>query len=292
MTDSLLELGQRHLLGYLPITTAANITLPLTWYMIGTQVSCMEMTNTPNHPPQMIYPRGFKILQMLYEGTDQVLDYIPTIIHQLRIRANSLSDKEAEAQPLSRSPKKNSYFLHSHTSPAARDKYVVIYNFAHCSPGEYVRISKTTDVSLAIGRFPERTELPAALQSLIIDSRLYRALLIPESCNELLTSTWGYATASDKSELGGINIDSLLGDYSQWDNLACEEDSAMLTSPPAGDTALGLRPTTLDHFPTAEEFGVFSNTSSSEDLDSLFPLTSNVEAADTTGDKAMGTLFP
>ncbi|KAL2787777.1 fungal-specific transcription factor domain-containing protein [Aspergillus keveii] len=288
------KLGQRHLLGYLPITIAANIALPLAWYMIGTQVSCMEMVGAPNHPPQMIYSRAFKILQMQYEGTDQVLDYIQTIIHQLRFEAGSAGGKASRARLTSRSPPQSLPNLQSRTTTAAQGESVMIYSFAHCSPDEYVRISKTIDVSLAIGRFPERTDLPTALQSLkpTIDTRLCRSLVFPGPGIQTLTSTRTHTASPSKSELDGINIETLLSTYNEWDNAAFEQDGGMSDSMPIEDSdATLVQRTTPEPFSAVEAFGMFSAASSAGDLDSLFPLGSTVDGADVTGDETMSSLF-
>ncbi|KAL3456987.1 fungal-specific transcription factor domain-containing protein [Aspergillus heterothallicus] len=290
MTDSLLELGQRHLLGYLPITTSANIALPLAWCMIGTQVSCMEMTGSTKHPPQLIYSRAFKILQMQYEGTDQVLDYIQTIIQQLRAEGDSTSEKFTERQRLSGSPRRNRSIPQTRTS--TQENSVEIYNFAHCSPVEYIRITKTLDVSLAIGRFPERTDLPLGLQTLKpgIEPKLYRPLSFG-SPNELLSSTWAQTAPFDKLELDGINIESLLRDSSNWNNQSYGEEGIIAGSLPAEHTTRALEEATPEAFATAEDLGMFSGTSSTGDLDSLFPLDSVVDTADTAGDEPMSNLF-
>jgi hypothetical protein len=273
---------------------AANIALPLAWYMIGTQVSCMEMTGATNHPPQMIYSRAFKILQMQYEGTDQVLDYIQTIIHQLQFEPGSAGARASKTRRASRSPPQSLPILQSRTTTAAQENSVMIYSFAHCSPDEYVRISKTIDVSLAIGRFPEHTDLPVALQALkpSIDTRLCRPLPFPGLISEAVTSTGTYPASSNRSELDGISIETILGNYDQWDGTAVDLDGEISESSPIEDTDTTLvQQTTPELFSVAEEFGMFSAASSVGDLDSLFPLDSTIDATEVTGHETMSNLF-
>ncbi|KAL4736111.1 fungal-specific transcription factor domain-containing protein [Aspergillus similis] len=137
ITESLLELRRRNLLGYLPITVVANITLPLAWHIIGAQIPCMGAAATTGSAAQVIYTQAIRSLQTQYEGADQVL--------------------EAPATRL---------FSPDGRLPGAQEDsdYMVIYIFARCPPREYVRISRIIDVSLGMGRFPESKDLPGPLQ--------------------------------------------------------------------------------------------------------------------------------
>ncbi|KAJ0418668.1 fungal-specific transcription factor domain-containing protein [Aspergillus carlsbadensis] len=305
ITDCLLELGQRNLLGYLPITTAANITLPLTWYMISTQTA-MEGSDTIGPAPQLIYPRAFKILQTQYEGTDQVLDYIHKIINQLRLEATSSNSRDrgiADRHRATRPSPRVAPIVSSPTMSRAEENAVVIYNFAHCPPGEYVRISKTIDLSLATGRFPDRTDLPTALQSFkpTMDTRLYSSVAFRRGSESLAPSRdrthplqHPCASASvSASASDAPYMDSLLGEYVGWDvpTIAGGGGDSSPGVPP-DDSALMLQSTPLEHFRTLEGFSLFSSASSAGDLDCLFPLPSAVDSADGASDETMMNLFP
>ncbi|KAL2813404.1 fungal-specific transcription factor domain-containing protein [Aspergillus granulosus] len=290
ITDCLLELGQRNLLGYLPITTAANITLPLTWYMIGTQVSSMESSGNTSHAHQLIYSRAFKILQMQYEGTDQVLDYIHKIINQLRSEARS-TRRIANRQRTNGSGPRVTPNLSSRTTTGAEESAVIIYSLAHCPPGEYVRISKTIDVSLAMGRFPDHVDLPIPPQLLkpVVGTSPYCPLAFRLD-SEAFTSKWAQVVASDAAELSEPSIEPLLGDYDQWD-IPAYEDSAISSIIPADNNALVLQSADMEDFRTPEAFNMFSGTSA-EDLESLFPHPSAVDSREAAENEAMINIFP
>ncbi|KIA75428.1 hypothetical protein HK57_00072 [Aspergillus ustus] len=293
ITDCLLELGQRNLLGYLPITTAANITLPLTWSMISTQISSMELSGSTTNTPQLIYSRTFKILQMQYEGTDEVLDYIHKIINQLRFEARSTRRTATERQRMTASSPRVSPSLSARAMPRTEESAVAIYSFAHCPPGEYVRISKTIDVSLAMGRFPDRTDLPTPLQ-------LFKPMIDPTpSCPlssrrdlEAYASKWAHHAYSDSAELQEPSIETLLGEYDQWEGAAYADDGVISSAAPADEGTLLLQPASVEGFRAAEGFGMFSSTSSAADLGSLFTLPSAVDPGETADDGGIISAFP
>ncbi|KAL2844509.1 fungal-specific transcription factor domain-containing protein [Aspergillus pseudoustus] len=292
ITDCLLELGQRNLLGYLPITTAANITLPLTWFMISTQVSSMELAGNTTNTPQLIYSRTFKILQMQYEGTDQVLDYIHKIINQLRFEARSTRRTATERPRMTASSPRASPNLSSRAMPRVEESAVVIYSFAHCPPGEYVRISKTIDVSLAMGRFPDRTDLPAPLQLFkpMIDTTPYCPLSSRRDI-EGNASKWAHHAYSDSVELQEPSIESLLRDYDQWEVAPYGDEAVISSAAPADDSTLLLQAANVEPLRAAEAFGIFSSTSSAGDLESLFPLASAVDPGEAADDGTMISAF-
>jgi hypothetical protein len=95
-----------------------------------------------------------------------------------------------------------------------------------------------------------------------------------------------------KSELDGINIETLLSTYNEWDNAMFEQEGGMSDSMPIEDSdATLVQRTTPEPFSAVEGFGMFSAASSAGDLDSLFPLGSTVDGADVTGDETMSSLF-
>ncbi|KAL5343091.1 fungal-specific transcription factor domain-containing protein [Aspergillus crustosus] len=261
ITECLVELGQRNLLGYLPITTAANITLPLAWYIIGTQVSSMEVTKTISQATQTIYTKAMKFLQAHYEGTDLILDYIQKIIHQLRFQANASRNVTARLNWRPTSP--FSPTSCSKTTEGHEDS-LVVYNLAHCPLREYVRISQTLEVSLAIGRFPERTDLPIPLQSLKlhIDTRLYHSITRARPARELLSPARNSPTgtrASETQRADHFAVDN--GD--QWDRLTYEGERGVIEELPTEEVALVTRGALLDPHASPGGFDMFPSASSS-----------------------------
>jgi hypothetical protein len=262
--------------------------------MISTQASSMDPSDNIGHTPQLIYARAFKILQTQYEGTDQVLDYIHKIINQLRLEASSSSRGITDRQHSRKSPPQLAPIVFSTTLNRTEESAVVIYNFAHCPPGEYVRISKTIDVSLATGRFPDRADLPTALQSFkpSIDTRLYSSVALRRGSEVLPPKRDQVHTSHQSSTADGAGTQSLLGELDGWDIPAFTGDCDSSPAIHPDDSALVLQPTHLDPFCTSEGLSMFSSNAVVGDLDTLFPLESAIDAADGASDETIMNLFP
>ncbi|KAL4860443.1 fungal-specific transcription factor domain-containing protein [Aspergillus spectabilis] len=285
ITECLVELGQRNLLGYLPITTAANITFPLAWYIIGNQIPSMELAKNMGHAAHIIFTKAMKILHTQYEGTDHILDYIQKIIHQLRFHTQASPNNSSI---LNRRPSHQVVPTPSAQTPPGQEDSLVIYNLAHCSPHEYVRISQTIDVSLAIGRFPERNDLPIPLQSmkLNIDTRLYRSITSSGPSKELPTSSWTTAARSRVSEAQQFD-NSALEDCARWDRLAYGDDQGIPDGLSIDDAALLMHQAPFDSYAGLEGFNMLPGTSSSGDLAPLSALGSTVESDETAAEATL-----
>ncbi|KAL4789157.1 fungal-specific transcription factor domain-containing protein [Aspergillus venezuelensis] len=303
ITECLVQLSQRDLLKYLPITAVANITLPLAWYIIGSQISYMKVANGLD-AAQFIYTRAIKVLRARYEGTDEVLDYIQRILHQLRVGAPYAGREPAERlYSKALSPRLSPLSLCSKTPSTAQENSVVIYTFAHCPPREYVRISQTIDTSLARGRFADRADLPNTLRLLeapSMDTRLYYCPSPPSSSsirtNELFSSMrWSEVSRPHQSVLQGPSVDAILDGPDIWDGPAYEDNGGELDDLTVDDTtALALQlhgQTALESYPTTEPFDVFSGIASSGDLESLSALGSSVDSGEVRGDEGIMNVF-
>ncbi|KAL4887411.1 fungal-specific transcription factor domain-containing protein [Aspergillus karnatakaensis] len=289
MTDCLVELSQRNLLGYLPITIAANITLPLAWYIIGTQISSMEVSKTMSPTAQIIYTKAMKILQAQYEGTDHILDYIQKVIHQLRFQATTdrnMAGSLSWQSPPTLGAQMLSTQCGVKSKATEQEGTLVVHNLAHCPPREYVRITQTIDVSLAMGRFPERNDLPIPLQSLgpSIDTRLFRHLTLPGSAHELLSSTRN-TPVRRTPELQVSNTNSVFGN---WDQLTYGDVQGIPDGLSVDDAALILHEAPFDSYAGMEGIDILSGASSSRILENLHVLGETADEAESSTGPALG----
>jgi hypothetical protein len=244
--------------------------------------------------PQLIYRRAFKILQTQYEGTDQVLDYIHKIINQLRFEANSGNRAITDRLRSNRSTTQVAATTYPPAIAWAAESVVVINNLAHCPPGEYVRISKTIDVSLAMGRFPDRTDLPTALQSfkLPIDTQVYSPLAGRRDSDAPAPEWDQEHPPCLSSGLDRLGSHWLLGDYAEWSIPTFTGDGDVSPVLPPEENTLVLTPTRLESFSTSEGFNMFASASTVGNLDPIFALGSAIDSADGASDEPMMNLFP
>ncbi|KIW00945.1 uncharacterized protein PV09_07471 [Verruconis gallopava] len=150
MTLILIDLLQAKAINYLPAAAVALASLPLAWHVVGSRLAPKSRDSETLEKGVTAYNKMMRIWQVMYEGTDRVLETITELVQQIELENSILSIHRTPIQLFnSKNREANSWA-----------KILLL------QPESYSRVILGLDISLSLGRKICREDLPALLQPL------------------------------------------------------------------------------------------------------------------------------
>ncbi|KAL7755008.1 hypothetical protein ACKLNR_014765 [Fusarium oxysporum f. sp. zingiberi] len=154
ITDNLKELVQLKVARFLPVSIIAFAALPLVLHILDVKLARLPSQTARKQGRLNIYMEAMKGLQNLYDGVDDVWTFIRSAIDSATSGTLDSFSPKADAGPSSALCSKPSASLQ------AADDWG---NFLIQKPILYLRLSRTIDLSLAVGCYAEDSSLSVLL---------------------------------------------------------------------------------------------------------------------------------
>ncbi|KAF5968516.1 cutinase transcription factor 1 beta [Fusarium coicis] len=157
ITDNLKELVQLKVARFLPISIIAYAALPLMLHVLDVKLAKLPSQTARKQGRLNIYMEAMKGLQNLYDGVDAVWTYIRAAIDSATSRAVTTPDASCN----------------SALCPKEFDSFQAADNwgtFLSQEPILYFRLSRTIDLSLAVGSYAEDSSLSLLLATVQFSS--------------------------------------------------------------------------------------------------------------------------
>ncbi|KAF4954827.1 hypothetical protein FSARC_12003 [Fusarium sarcochroum] len=160
ITDNLKELIQLKVGKFLPISIVAYAALPLVLHILDVKLAKRPAQTAQKQGRLNVYMEGMKGMQNLYDGVDDVWTFVSTAVDYATVWNR---DKETTPSDDSNTNSSRAIYSKSSASAKAADDWG---NVLVQEPILYFRLSRTIDLSLALGRYSEDSALCLAPRSI------------------------------------------------------------------------------------------------------------------------------